>query len=147
MRNENETINQLRDNIEKIEDYIPDEKVWEAINSQITHSNKKRSLTLLMAIAASGIIFLAVPISYKYKNDQTRIEINTLVKQSQVLENRISAITVNKSIPAPLKWQLLKTEKTLNNIENEQQKVKIWRERIMLLQDIITVSKHKVDFI
>lgn len=147
MKNDNEVLDYLRNDIDNIEVYTPDDHVWSAINSELNKPKRKSSHNILLAIAASMFVFMATPILYNQFNHSKYTEINELVQQSQILEQKISNIRFNNQISASLQWKLHETEIKLNTVESNQERVSVWQERVNLLNDVVAASKHQVEFI
>jgi len=149
MNDENQIIHELKQNTNKIEQYTPDEQVWDRINNEVfTQRGKKNHRPFLSyGLAASVAIICAVPIvlNINYKNNDTNIAM--LIKQSQQLELQLKESSNPKSISSALKWRLTVTESKLNSPYNDDEKLTLWRERVDVLTDVVIASNKKVEFI
>lgn len=149
MKDDKKIVDNLRHSIDQVEAYTPDILVWDAINDELkkTQIKGKRFHQVFLGIAASFALVLAVPLFYSHTNQSTEIEINRLAKQSQALETKISNISFNQPMSGTLKWKLIETENKLNTTLEQQEKIVVWRNRISILNDAITASERKTEFI
>jgi hypothetical protein len=151
MKDQNIIVNNMRNDINRIEYYTPDDQVWDLIKNEIDAPTIKTKRLKKLPIGIAASITLALITSSFYQSSKPPKYSNTdiLILQSQKLEYQISNNAVGLKIPNYLNWKLADTQRKLNsNHDQTKEEIeKIWQYRVNTLKRVMAMSKKQITLI
>jgi len=132
----------LKQGAEDISLYQPPAEIWQNIEAEIFPKKSQQPLGHY-AIAAS-ILLSTIVFTYQ-KNDVSTSLI--LAEQALQIENELSTVPITSLITSKQRWQLINNQTLLLQTRDEQQKIELLEQRLILLNRLLLQSTQTQQFI